>query len=173
MTAYLTKDDLRAERRLYGANPWLLQPGYWAIRVYRFGQTTIGRRGVRSKARHGLYFLLYSVIRLATGIDIPRTVRVGQRVMIHHFGGIIIHPQVVIGNDCVLRHGVTIGERKPGAGVPIIGDRVEFGAYAQVLGAIEVGDGARLGSLSVVLEDVPPGASAVGVPARIVGGNNA
>ncbi|UFU14570.1 hypothetical protein LQK89_02405 [Curtobacterium sp. C1] len=93
--------------------------------------------------------------------------------MIHHFGGIIIHPRAEIGSDCVLRHGVTVGERVAGGPVPVIGDGVVFGAYVQVLGSVNVGDRALLGSMSVVLDDVPPGRTAVGIPARVLERRNA
>lgn len=89
--------------------------------------------------------------------------------MIHHFGGIIVHPQARIGADCVLRHGVTIGERREGGGVPVIGDSVTFGAYTQVFGPIRVGSGATLAAMAVVVDDVEPGATVIGAPARPVG----
>lgn len=168
MTAYRSRADRDSERALYGPVAWLLQPSYWAVRVYRFGQRSKGRRTPVAKLQHALYFALYSIVRLVTGIDIPRGAHIGHRLMIHHFGGIIIHPRARIGDDCVLRHGVTVGERSEGGGVPDIGDGVVFGSYAQVLGPIHVGDGARIGSMSVVLSDVPPGATAVGAPARVL-----
>ncbi|MGG6380032.1 serine O-acetyltransferase [Paenarthrobacter sp. NEAU-H11] len=87
--------------------------------------------------------------------------------MIHHFGGIIIHPSSVIGAHCVLRHGVTIGARDK-SGPPTLGDNVVVGAYAQLLGSIHIGDGARIGAMAVVLHDVPTGATVVGNPARII-----
>lgn len=168
MTAYRNAAEKASERALYGPGAWLLQPSYWAVRVYRFGRSTVGQRTLMAPVLHAVYFLLYSVVRLATGIDIPRSVEIGPRLMIHHFGGIIIHPQARIGSDCVLRHGVTLGERAEQGGVPTIGDGVVFGAYTQVLGPVAVGDGAKLGSLSVVLTDVPAGRTAVGIPARIL-----
>jgi len=67
-----------------------------------------------------------------------------------------------------MRQGVTIGNRREGGPVPVIGDNVEFGAYAQVLGGVRVGDNCRIGAMSVVLSDVPDGATAVGAPARII-----
>ena len=73
-----------------------------------------------------------------------------------------------IGAGCTLRQGVTIGNRIENGPVPVIGDRVEFGAYAQVLGDVSVGGGAKIGAMSVVLVDVPPNTTAVGVPAKIV-----
>ena len=74
----------------------------------------------------------------------------------------------MIGQRCTLRQGVTIGNRKEGGPAPWIGDDVEFGAYAQALGGIRIGHGARIGAMAVVLEDVPDGGTAVGAPARLV-----
>lgn len=164
--SYPSAAERAAERALYGPHALLLQPSYWAVRVYRFGRAGIGHHGLRSLVRHAWYFFLYSVVRLIVGIDLPRTVAVGPRLMIHHFGGIIVHPQATIGADCVLRHGVTIGERRPGGAVPTIGNGVVFGAYAQVLGSVHVGDGATIGALSLVLHDVEAGRTVVGQPAR-------
>lgn len=157
-----------SDKPLFGPNAILLQPGYWAVRVYRFGRWTMRAPKPLRAPLHAVYFAAYSVVRLATGIDIPRTAVVGRRLMIHHFGAIIVHPRAVIGDDCTLRHGVTIGERVANGPVPTIADRVTFGAYAQVLGGIRVGDDAKIGAMSVVLQDVPDGATAVGVPARVI-----
>ena len=82
-------------------------------------------------------------------------------------GGVIVNPGVIVGARCVMRQGVTIGT-KDESGVPHIGDDVLIGAYAQILGPINVGSGAKLGAMAVVLNDVPPGATVVGNPARIV-----
>ena len=98
----------------------------------------------------------------------PKTARIGPGLRIWHFGGIFVHSDVVIGSNCTLRQGVTIGNRHADGPVPVIGDNVEFGAYAQVLGGIRVGDNCQIGAMSVVLCDVPDGATAVGAPARIV-----
>jgi serine O-acetyltransferase len=93
---------------------------------------------------------------------------VGPGLRIIHLGPVVIHSGAVIGRDCTLEHGVTIGERRPGEGVPSLGDNVFLGAYAQVLGPVEVGSGARVGALTLVIDDVPAGATAVGVPARVM-----
>jgi len=92
----------------------------------------------------------------------------GEACRIWHFGNIFIHPNVVIGANCTLRQGVTIGNRHPDAPVPRIGDNVDFGAYAQILGGVKIGNNCKIGALSVVLSDVPDGATAVGIPARVV-----
>lgn len=160
----------RADVTGYGEKAWLLQPSYWAVGIYRFGRwTRTAPAGIKAIA-HVAYFAAYSVIRLATGIDIPRRARVGPGLLIHHFGGIIIHPNAVIGARCIMRHGVTIGARDT-SGPPTIGDDVVIGAYAQILGSIHVGDGARIGAMAVVLKDVPAGATVVGNPARVIPSN--
>ena len=87
---------------------------------------------------------------------------------IHHFGNIFVHANAHIGANCTLRQGVTIGNRHENGPVPVLEDNVELGAYAQILGGVRIGKGARIGAMSVVLIDVPAGATAVGVPARIV-----
>lgn len=157
----------RFDRVLYGRHALALQPAYWAVAVYRFGRWTRLAPGAIRPMSHFMYFLAYSVVRLATGIDIPRGAQFGPGLLIHHFGGIIVHPQSVVGARCVLRHGVTIGARDS-SGPPRIGDDVVIGAYAQLLGSITVGDGARIGAMAVVLKDVPAGATVVGNPGRIV-----
>jgi len=94
--------------------------------------------------------------------------RIGPGLRIYHFGNIFIHSQVVIGRNCTLRQGVTIGNRVSDGPAPLIEDDVDFGAYAQVLGNVRIGSGAKIGAMTVVLCDVPAGATAVGVPARIL-----
>ena len=111
---------------------------------------------------------MHRLIETVTGISITKGAVIGSGLRIHHFGGIIIHSKAQIVKGCTLRQGCTIGERSEGGPVPIIGDNVDFGAYAQVLGGVRVGDGAKIDAMSVVLEDVPPGATAVGIPARII-----
>ena len=155
------------DKALYGPHPWLLQPALWAVATYRFGRWTIhAPRSIR-KVVHALYFCAYSFVRLATGIDIPRSARFGPGLLIHHFGGIIVHPGARVGAYCTMRHGVTIGARA-NTGAPSIGDGVRIGAYAQILGDVTVGDRASIGALTMVLKDVPDDAVMVGIPARAI-----
>ena len=151
----------------YGPHPFLLQPAIWAVAVYRFGRFTLTAPRVLRPSLHALYFFAYSVTRLVTGIDIPRGTRIGPGLLIHHFGGIILHPTARIGAGCTLRHGVTIGARA-GTGAPVIGHNVAIGAYAQILGDVTIGDRASIGAMAVVLINVPEGAKAVGNPARLL-----
>jgi len=104
------------------------------------------------------------------GIDISRDVRIGSGFYIGHFGGIVVNPEVVIGDNCNLSHGVTLGRSNRGerAGCPRIGRNVYIGPGAKVIGRVEVGDDAAIGANAVVLEDVPAGSAVGGVPARVI-----
>ena len=115
-----------------------------------------------------IYWLSHRLVETMTGISLPKSVAIGPGLKIWHFGNIFIHPEVVIGTNCTLRQGVTIGNRRDGGLVPRLGDDVELGAYAQILGDIEIGSGAKIGAMAVVLQSVPAGGVAVGNPARIV-----
>ncbi len=115
-----------------------------------------------------IYWLSHRFIETLTGISIPLEVQVGPGLRIYHFGNIFVNSSARIGGNCTLRQGVTIGNRVENGPVPILEDDVELGAYAQVLGGIRIGRGAKIGAMSVVLADVPPGATAVGIPARII-----
>lgn len=108
--------------------------------------------------------------RWTTGIEIHPGATIGRRVFIDHGMGIVVGETAVIGDDCTLYHGVTLGGTSWLAGKrhPTLGRNVVIGAGAKVLGPIEVGDGAKIGSNAVVVRAVPPGATAVGIPARIV-----
>lgn len=105
------------------------------------------------------------------GIDIPSGTQIGRRVVLYHSTGLVINAGSIIGDDCVLRHGVTIGNKLTPdgeTGCPRLGDRVEIGAGAALLGELIIGDRARIGAGAIVVKDVPAGATVVGNPARIL-----
>jgi serine O-acetyltransferase len=138
--------------------------------VYRFGRW---RYGIRPRWLRmpfsAVYKLLKVLVEILTGIDLPCEASVGRRFRIDHFGGIVISGDAVFGEDCIVRNGVTVGLRHTGhRGSPVIGNRVDIGAGAKVLGAIRVGDDVAIGANAVVLRDVPANSIAVGVPARII-----
>jgi serine O-acetyltransferase len=161
--------DWQADLARYPRRPWLKEQSIWAIAVYRFGRRVDRRKpGLWRKFLDRIYWMAFRATETLTGISIPKMVEVGPGLRIYHFGNIFIHPAVRIGANCTLRQGVTIGNRRDGDAVPTLGDDVELGAYAQVLGPVTIGRGAKLGAMSVVLCDVPPGAVAVGNPARII-----
>jgi serine O-acetyltransferase len=107
--------------------------------------------------------------RRRTGIEIHPGATLGRRVFIDHGMGVVIGETAVVGNDVLLFHGVTLGgtTMSPGKRHPTVGDRVVIGAGAKVLGAVHIGCDVRIGSNAVVVKDVPDGATAVGIPAKI------
>jgi serine O-acetyltransferase len=162
--------DWEADLRRYDMRrPFLKEQSIWAIWVYRWGRRIEARpAGLGKKIAKLFYWLAFRLVETAFGISLPCTARIGPGLRIWHFGNIFLHGDVVIGAGCTLRQGVTIGNRREGGPVPVLGDDVELGAYAQVLGAVHLGDGSKVGAMSVVLDDVPPGATAVGAPARVI-----
>jgi serine O-acetyltransferase len=110
------------------------------------------------------------VSRFLTGIEIHPGAKVGRRVFIDHGMGVVIGETAELGDDCTLYHGVTLGGTTWNRGKrhPTLGRGVVIGAGAKLLGPIVVGDGAKIGSNAVVVKNVPPGATALGIPARII-----
>jgi serine O-acetyltransferase len=148
----------------------LSRQGFWTMLVYRYGRW---RYTIRPRWLRVPFSLLYKILKpiceILTGIELPCETVVGRRFRIDHFGGIIISGDAVFGDDCVIRNGVTVGLRHTGIrGAPIIGNRVDIGAGAKILGPIHVGDDVAIGANAVVLKDVPANSIAVGVPARIL-----
>ena len=117
-----------------------------------------------------IYRMMYRRVRNVYGIELPYTTKLGRRVVFEHQGAMVIHGDSVIGDDSIIRQGVTLGNKtmdRP-LDAPVLGRAVNVGAGAKILGAIAIGDGAIIGANAVVLVDVPPGAMALGVPAKIV-----
>jgi serine O-acetyltransferase len=148
----------------------LSRQGLWAMAAYRYGRWryTIKWRWLRMPFSF-IYKLLKPISEVVTGIELPCEVTLGRRFRIDHFGGIVISGDAVFGDDCVIRNGVTVGLKHTGTrGAPILGNRVDIGAGAKVLGAIRIGDDVQIGANAVVLTDVPSNCIAVGVPARVI-----
>src|SRR5580698_5922551 len=161
-------DNLREDWVTYDRDIW--RQGLWVMVVYRFGRW---RYGVSSRLCRAPLSLIYKILKILsqilTGIDLPCEVTIGRRLKIEHFGGIIISGDTLFGDDVVIRNGVAVGLRRTGVpGAPIIGNRVDIGAGAKLLGAITIGDDVAIGANAVVLVDVPSNSIAVGVPARII-----
>jgi serine O-acetyltransferase len=140
-------------------------PGLHAVWMHRIAHWlwTHGLRWLGRFASH--------VSRWLTGIEIHPAVPIGRRVFIDHGMGVVIGETAEIGDDCTIYQGVTLGGTSLYRGTkrhPTLGKRVVVSAGAKVLGGFTVGDGAKIGSNSVVLKEVPPGATVVGVPGRIV-----
>lgn len=166
-------DWLADLQRVNQARPMLKEQSLWAIWVYRYGRRVDAMSaGVGKRFRTRLYWLLFRLVETSAGISLPKEAQIGGGLRIFHFGGVFVHPQVRIGRNCTLRQGVTLGNKTEGGEVPVLEDDVELGAYAQVLGGVVLGRGCRVGALSVVTRDVPPGVTVAGVPARPLHGES-
>ena len=146
------------------------RPGFRAVAVHRFGNWRMTIRPKLLRAPFSvLYRMAYRHCRNVYGIELPYTVVLGRRVIFEHQGGIVIHGATHIGDGCIIRQNCTLGLRRLDrlADAPVLEANVNVGAGAVILGAVHIGVGAQIGANAVVITDVPAGARAVGVPARI------
>lgn len=147
------------------------RPGFRAVASARFGAWRMTVRPKLFRAPLSLiYRWMFRKCRNHYGIELPYTVKLGRRVVIEHQGAIVIHGHSEIGDDSIIRQGVTLGNKTLGRphDAPKLGLRVNVGAGAKILGAVTIGDGATVGANAVVVKDVPPNAIAVGIPAQII-----
>ncbi|MGE3539923.1 MAG: serine O-acetyltransferase [Candidatus Tectimicrobiota bacterium] len=141
----------------------LLSQGFQALLVYRIFRWCYERRIPTQPLR----FIIERCTEITTGISLPAEAQIGPGLRIHHFGGIIVHSQAVIGAHCTLYHGVTLGDLGGWGGAPRLGNHVLLGAGAKILGQVDIGDHCRIGANAVVLTSVPAGRTVVGVPAVV------
>jgi serine O-acetyltransferase len=163
LLGYIREDYDRNQRSFWCA-------GFQALAVYRLG---VWRNSIGFRPARMLLTLVYEplawVNRSVYGIELRPRARIGRRLGIAHQHGIVIHPRAVIGDDCTIRQGVTIGAVRSGPQPsPVLGDRVEVAAGAVIAGAVTVGDGAMIGPNAVVLQNVPPGSVVAPPPIRIM-----
>ncbi len=142
-------------------------PGMHAIWLHRRVSNPLWRWGFKWLAR-----FISNIGRALTGVELHPGAKLGRRIFFDHAIGIVIGETAEIGDDCTLYHGVTLGgvSWDKGKRHPTLGAGVTVGAGAKILGPFTVGAGAKIGSNSVVVRAVPPGATVVGIPARIVEG---
>jgi serine O-acetyltransferase len=157
------RSDFRAHDRDWGAQ------GFWVMVVYRFGRWRYGvRPALIRKLCSFAYKILFKLVQVATGIELPCEAIVGRNFVIDHFGGIIVSGYASFGDNCRIRNGVVVGLRRVEEHfAPAIGNNVDIGAGAKLLGPIKIGDNSIIGANAVVLDDVPEGSIAIGVPAII------
>ncbi len=139
-------------------------PGFQAVLMFRLNHK-LWNRGFKLVSR-----LLSNITRIFTGVEIHPAAEIGGNLFIDHGTGVVIGETAVIGNDCTLYHGVTLGGTswEKGKRHPTLGNNVVVGAGAKILGPIAVKSGARIGSNAVVIKNVPENSTVVGIPARIV-----
>lgn len=138
------------------------------LSLFRFAAWFSPRRTIVQRLTFPPVAVFYKVVtEWILGVEIPIRTKIGPGLRLRHGIGVVINPYAQIGSNVMLRHGVTIGNRLDKTDCPVIGDDVELGAYAILIGAISVGDGARIGAGAVVVSDVPAGAVALCPPAEI------
>ena len=147
----------------------VLSPGFWALAVHRFGNW---RMDVRSKLVRGSLSALYRAAHIGVvalwGIDLPYNAKIGRRFRIGHHGAVFIGSRE-IGDDVTIRHSATIGLLRRGdRRAPRLGNRVEIGPGACIVGDIAVGDDCFVGANTVLAQNVPAGSTVLGVPGRFV-----
>lgn len=157
---------------------WRVNPhlkSRFVLALFRLANASYNDRWRFTRALTAPYRFFYRlIVDWVMGIDIPCRVTIGRGVVLYHSIGIVINERVQIGDNCIIRHGVTIGNKVGDDGEsdpPTIGQRVEFGACAILIGDITVGDDAIIGAGAVVIRNVAPGAVVVGNPAREVARN--
>jgi serine O-acetyltransferase len=163
------KQDWQDDLAVYPSRPWLKEVSIIAIRWYRYGQHIDNLPdGLRKKITLKWYWFIFHLIEIFIGVSLPKSAQVGGGLRIHHFGNIFVHKNAKIGRNCVLRQGITLGNRYNDGYAPTLEDSVELGAYAQVLGDVTLGKGAKVGAMAVVLNSIPAGKTACGNPAKII-----
>ena len=160
-------DNLREDWQAHDCN-WT-RHGFWTLAIYRFGRW---RYRVRPRLLRAPLSFLYRLLKffseMLLGVELPCETVIGRRLVIEHVGAIVISGDAVFGDDCILRNGVTVGLRNRNQrGSPHLGNRVDIGAGAKLLGPIRIGNDVAIGANAVVLCDVPDNCIAVGVPAEI------
>lgn len=158
-------DDLKSARE------GLLSVGFWALQIHRFGHL---RFRYKSKLIRWPIAIIHTPLQkfseIFFGITIGAAAEIGSRFSIEHSGCIVIHGCAKIGDDCLIRQGVTIGNKSLNdpLGAPTIGSRVNIGAGAKILGRVNIGDDVDVGANAVITKDVPANAVVVGIPGRII-----
>ena len=150
----------------------ILEPGFWAVAIHRVGRLADQTEALPAKlALETAYKGMFTAVDWIWGIHLPRSVELGRRVRLWHNGCMLLTARS-IGNDVHIRHDTTFGPARGTEGtpatLPVIEDRADIGSGACVLGAVRVGHDAVVGANTVVLKNVPPHATVLGVPARII-----
>lgn len=158
----LVSEDFQTNRRRIGSS------GFHALLVHRLGRAVKYNDKLLARLARPVYRCARALVESLYGIELPPEATVGRRLFLPHPHGIVLVPGCVIGDDCMIRHNVTIGAGSDTrGGFPTIGDRVQFGPGSIAMGAITIGDDVLVGPGAVVVADVPA-SSRVLAPAAVV-----
>jgi serine O-acetyltransferase len=145
-------------------------PSRKLIRALRRYQAARARSGPINRLLSRYWVLSHRFWTVVAQAEVPLNVEIGGGLLMTHPNGVVIHPKARIGPNCLIMQQVTIGQnRGKHQNLPVIGGHVDIGPGAKVLGGITIGDHAQIGANAVVLQDVPPWAVVVGIPARVIG----
>jgi serine O-acetyltransferase len=160
-------ENIRSDFRAHGCR--LGAQGFWALWVYRFGRWRYCIRPRVARLPFSFaYRILFKLVQIVTGIELPCEAKLGRNFVIDHSGGIVISGFTEFGDNCRIRTGVVIGlahVSEPCA--PVFGDNVDIGAGAKVLGPIRIGSNVLIGANAVVVSDVPSDSIVTGIPGRV------
>ena len=156
------------------ANKHFLAPGFHVVALYRFGVWSLNQRGLLRWLTSKVYTLLKLFISGFYGAELPRHATIGRRLWLPHPVGVVVSSQAQIGDDCLIRQNVTIGQVRTGRKrlppyAPTLENGVRVGPGAVIVGGVTIGQGAKIGPNAVVMTDVPAGGSAYARPAGIMG----
>jgi serine O-acetyltransferase len=156
---------LREDYQRHGKDPF--DPALWTLAAYRFGRWSEELPGPARKVGSTIYNAMVLGVQALTGNAMYREVQCGEALTMPHSRNVMIHPEAIIGDRVTIEHGVSIASNRGREGAPVIGNDVVIQCGAKILGPVKIGDGATIISNSLVVTDVPAGATAMGVPARM------
>lgn len=174
-TKRLIRSDLN---RLGNINKWggvkylICNASFKITFWFRIGSYLGSKKGIIFKILYYLVFFIHKHNQYVTGIQIPLGTKVGKGLCFSHFSCIVINSHCIIGDDCTIFQGVTIGSiRGPKGGVPTIGNNVVISSGAKIIGKVYIGNNVMIGAGAVVVNDLPNNSVAVGVPAKVISEN--
>ncbi|HWR01743.1 MAG TPA: hypothetical protein VN371_07735 [Chlorobaculum sp.] len=165
MTISATEPDWTREQE----SPGRYEPAKHLLATIRGYQRLKSKGGLLAAIGSPFVVLQYRFWSAVTGTDIPLNSKIGGGLLMPHPNGIVVHPEAEIGPNCLFFQQVTIGTGGRVPGTPVIAGHVDVGAGAKILGGVRIGAHARIGANAVVIDDVPENATAVGIPAKILG----
>ena len=136
-----------------------------AIRSY---QRWSNKKNILSPFMKRIAIFRHTFWSTISGADIPIKTKIGGGLLLPHPNGIVIHPDSIIGINCLILQQVTLGTKSDNNRAPVIGSHVDIGAGAKILGEVKIGNHVQIGANAVVLQDIPDNCDAVGIPARVI-----